>query len=169
MDHDFLWRIHKQVPGKGEIVIFNRSQYEDVLVVRVHSLVPESVWKDRYEQINNFEKMLSDTGTIILKFYLHISKDEQKARLIERRDDPKKRWKFNPADLKERALWDDYMQAYEDAINRTSTSWAPWIVVPGNHNWYRDLVVSHFLVQALKNLKMTYPQPPAGIEQTVIE
>lgn len=169
MDHDFLWRVHKQVPGKGEITIFNRSQYEDVLVVRVHSLVPEAVWKGRYEQINHFEKMLAETGTVILKFFLHISKDEQKARLIERRDDPKKRWKFNPGDLKERALWIDYMEAYEDAINRTSTEWAPWIVVPANHNWYRDLIVSHFLVQTLDHLKMTYPQAPAGIEQTMIE
>ncbi len=167
-DHDFLWRVHSQVPGKGEIVIFNRSHYEDVLVVRVHKLLPEDIWRKRYEEINHFEQMLALEGTTILKFYLNLSKDEQKERLQERLDDPKKRWKFNPADLKERALWDDYISAYQDAINETSTEWAPWYVIPANHNWVRNLAVASVIVQALEDLKMKYPEQAEGLDKIVI-
>lgn len=159
MDHDYLWRIHQQTPGKGELVIFNRSHYEDVLVVRVHKLVPEEVWKRRYDQINNFEKLLAEEGTTILKFYLHISADEQKERLRARLEDPTKHWKFHPNDLKERQLWNAYMQAYEDALEKTSTKYAPWYIVPANKKWYRDLVVASVILETLKDLKMEYPQP----------
>lgn len=168
-DHDFLWRIHSQVPGKGEIAIFNRSHYEDVLVVRVHKLIPEAVWQQRYLAINNFEQMLAQEGTTILKFYLNISKSEQKRRLQERLDDPQKHWKFNPADLKERALWDDYTSAYQEAINATSTAWAPWYVIPANHNWYRDLAVASVIVQALEDLKLKYPEPAENLDKIVIQ
>jgi len=169
LDHDFLWRVHSQVPGKGELVIFNRSHYEDVLVVRVHQLVPEEVWRKRYALINNFEQMLAEEGTIILKFYLNVSRDEQKQRLQERLDDPKKRWKFNPGDLKERAVWDDYISAYQDAINETSTEWAPWYVIPANRNWYRNLAVASVIVQALEDLKLKYPEPAEDLDKIVIE
>lgn len=169
LDHDYLWRIHKQTPGKGEIVIFNRSHYEDVLVVRVHELVPEAVWRKRYEQIREFERQLVEEGTTILKFYLHIDRDEQKERLQARLDDPTKRWKFNPGDLKERLLWDQYMEAYEDAINKTSTFEAPWYIVPANKKWYRNLVVSMVLVDALKKLNMEYPQPTGDLTGIVID
>jgi PPK2 family polyphosphate:nucleotide phosphotransferase len=168
LDHDYLWRVHKQVPAKGEIVVFNRSQYEDVLVVRVHELVPKEVWKQRFHQINDFEQMLSETGTTILKFFLNISQDEQKKRLEERLKDPVKRWKFNPADLKERECWPDYMDAYQDAIRKTSTPWAPWVIVPANRNWYRDLIVSSSLVDRLEGLKMKYPDAVEGIEKIKI-
>lgn len=169
LDHDFLWRVHSKVPGKGELVIFNRSHYEDVLVVRVHNLVPEDVWRKRYTEINNFEQMLVEEGTTILKFYLNVSKDEQKKRLQERLDDPKKQWKFNPADLKERALWDDYISAYQDAINKTSTEWAPWYVIPANHNWYRNLAVASVIVQALEDLKLEYPKPAEDLDRITIQ
>ena len=155
MDHDYLWRVHQQTPGKGEIVIFNRSHYEDVLVVRVHQLVPEQVWRKRFDQINAFEQQLSEEGTIILKFFLNIDLDEQKQRLLDRLDDPTKHWKFNPGDLKERALWKDYQAAYEDVLEKTSKPWAPWYVVPANKKWYRDLVISSVLVETLK--KTGYP------------
>ena len=168
-DHDFLWRIHQQTPGNGELVVFNRSHYEDVLVVRVHKLITKDTWNRRYTQINEFEKLLADEGTTILKFYLHISKEEQKNRLQERIDDPAKNWKFNPGDLKERALWDEYTNAYEDALNETSTSWAPWYVIPANHNWYRNLCVASVLVKALENLKMSYPTPAPDLGKIVIE
>ena len=158
MDHDYLWRIHQQTPGKGEMVIFNRSHYEDVLVVRVHKLVPEEVWKRRYDQINNFEKLLAEEGTTILKFYLHISSEEQKERLRARLEDPTKHWKFDPADLKERQLWKEYMRAYEDALEKTSTKYAPWYIVPANKKWYRDLVVASVILETLRDLKMEYPQ-----------
>ena len=167
--HDYLWRAHKQTPSKGEIVLFNRSHYEDVLVVRVHNLVPETVWSKRYEHIRNFEQLLADEGTTILKFYLHIDKDEQKQRLQERLDMPEKRWKFNLGDLAERKLWDQYMAAFEDAVEKTSTSDAPWYVVPANRNWYRDLVVSTVLVETLEALKLQWPTPAAGLEKVVIE
>jgi len=140
------------------MVIFNRSHYEDVLIVRVHALVPSRVWKSRFEQINAFEQYLTQNGTTILKFYLHIDKDEQKERLQGRLDDPSKHWKFRLADLEERKLWPAYMQAYQDVLSLTSTAWAPWYVVPANHKWYRDLVVSSVLVQTLEDLKMKYPQ-----------
>jgi len=169
LDHDFLWRIHSQVPGKGELAIFNRSHYEDVLVVRVHKLVPEDVWRRRYAEINNFERTLAEEGTTILKFYLNISMDEQKIRLQERLDDPQKRWKFNAGDLKERALWDDYIGAYQDAINETSTKWAPWYVIPANRNWYRNLAVASVIVQTLEDLKMKYPEPAEDLDKIVIQ
>lgn len=159
LDHDYLWRVHKQVPGKGEIMIFNRSHYEDVLVVRVHELVPKEVWKRRYAQINAFEQLLADEGTLILKFFLHISKDEQKQRLQARLDDSTKHWKFSVGDLKERALWQEYMRAYEAVLSRTSTDHAPWYVVPANRKWYRDLVIATVLIEALKNIDMQYPEP----------
>lgn len=159
LDHDYLWRVHKQTPGKGEIVIFNRSHYEDVLVVRVHELVSEKVWKKRYDQIRDFERQLVEEGTTILKFFLHIDLEEQKERLQARLDDPTKRWKFNPDDLKERARWDEYIEAYEDAINKTSTEEAPWYVVPANKKWYRNLVIASVMVDALTKLDMEYPQP----------
>jgi len=165
LDHDYLWRVHQQVPAKGEMVIFNRSHYEDVLVVRVHNIVPEEIWQKRYEQINHFEKLIAEEGTMILKFYLHISKEEQRTRLLARLDEPDKNWKFNPGDLKERELWKDYLKAYEDAIERTSTAWAPWFVIPANKKWYRDLVISQILVDQLESLDMKYPEPFKDLEQ----
>ena len=167
--HDYLWRVHRQVPGNGEIVIFNRSHYEDVLVVRVHKLVPKTVWAKRYDQINDFERMLAESGTTIVKFFLHISRDEQKARLEERRDTPEKRWKFSLGDLEERKLWDDYQGAYQDVLRRTSTEWAPWYVVPANAKWYRNLVIANVLIGALEGLDMKYPPAPKGAETAVIE
>jgi PPK2 family polyphosphate:nucleotide phosphotransferase len=141
-DHDYLWRVHKAMPRRGYIGIFNRSHYEDVLVVRVHNLVPEAVWQARYEHINHFEKLLADTGTTILKFYLHISKEEQKQRFEARLRDPRKNWKFSIRDVEKRKDWDHYMRAFEDALSRCSTPWAPWYIVPANRKWYRNLVVS---------------------------
>ena len=167
--HDYLWRVHKVVPGKGEMVIFNRSHYEDVLVVRVHNIVPPAVWKQRYEQINAFERHLAETGTTILKFYLHIDRDEQKERLQARLDDPAKRWKFRLGDLEERKLWPDYMKAYEDALSKTSTEHAPWYIVPANRKWYRDLVISSVLVETLKKLDMKYPQSEENLDGVAIE
>jgi PPK2 family polyphosphate:nucleotide phosphotransferase len=166
--HDFLWRVHARVPGRGEIAIFNRSHYEDVLVVRVHELVPKAVWQDRYRQIVEFERLLVETGTTILKFYLHIDADEQKKRLQARLDDPTKQWKFNPGDLDERKLWDDYRRAYEDALAKTSTAQAPWYVVPANHKWYRNLVVARLLVETLAGLDMRYPAPSVDLSQVRI-
>jgi PPK2 family polyphosphate:nucleotide phosphotransferase len=169
LDHDYLWRIHKVVPGAGEIVIFNRSHYEDVLVVRVHKLVAPGVWKKRYDQINAFERHLAQNGTTILKFFLNIDFDEQKKRLQARLEDPTKQWKFNPQDLKERKLWPVYMKAYEDALTKTSTVYAPWHIVPANRKWYRDLVISSILVETLENLKLQYPQPAESLEGLVVE
>jgi PPK2 family polyphosphate:nucleotide phosphotransferase len=167
--HDYLWRVHQQVPGKGEIVIFNRSHYEDVLVVRVHELVPKDIWSNRYQQINEFERLLVDEGTTILKFFLHISIEEQKERLQARLDDPQKQWKFKINDLKERKLWPDYIRAYEDALGRTSTDWAPWYVIPANRKWYRNLIIGKILVKVLKNLDMQYPQLQEDPSSIVIE
>jgi PPK2 family polyphosphate:nucleotide phosphotransferase len=169
LSHDYLWRIHQQTPARGEIVIFNRSHYEDVLIVRVHNLVPQAVWSRRYAHINDFERMLVDEGATILKFYLHISKAEQKARLQARLDDPTKRWKFAKGDLAERALWPAYQQAYEEMLSQTSTAWAPWYIVPANRKWYRNWVISHVIVGTLQGLNMQYPQPADGLEQVVIE
>jgi len=157
LDHDYLWRIHKETAPKGKIVVFNRSQYEDVLVVRVHKIVPEEVWKRRYDQINAFERLLAEEGTTILKFYLHIDLEEQRQRLLERLDDPAKHWKFNPGDLKERLLWNQYMEAYEDVLSKTSTDWAPWYIVPANKKWYRNLVIASALVEALEAMKIQDP------------
>lgn len=157
MDHDFLWRVHKQVPARGEIAIFNRSHYEAILVERVHKIVSKATWQGRYHQINEFERLLHDEGTSILKFYLNIDADEQKKRLQDRLDDPTKRWKFNVNDLNERELWPEYMKAYEDALEKTSTEWAPWYLIPSNHNWFRDLVVCRVIVATLESLNMQYP------------
>jgi PPK2 family polyphosphate:nucleotide phosphotransferase len=169
LDHDFLWRIHQRVPGRGEMVIFNRSHYEDVLAVRVHKLVPDKVWKARYQQINDFERLLTETGTVILKFFLHIDRDEQKKRLQERLDDPRKRWKFRLGDLEDRALWDDYRKAYQDALAKTSSEDAPWYVVPANKKWYRNLVVATVLVETLEKLDMKPPEPEEDLSHVVIE
>ncbi len=163
LERDYLWRVHQQVPAKGEMVIFNRSHYEDVLVVRVNNLVPKSQWSLRYRHICDFERMLAETGTTILKFYLHISADEQKERLQARLDDPKKHWKFRKADLDTRKQWDAYMDAFETAISETSAEHAPWYIVPANKKWYRDWVISNVLVDTLKGLKMTYPQPEGDL------
>lgn len=169
LDHDFLWRVHPKVPGRGEMVIFNRSHYEDVLVVRVKELVPPDVWKARYDQINDFERLLTETGTTILKFYLHIDADEQKERLQARLEDPTKRWKFRKGDLVERKLWNAYTEAYEDALSRTSTADAPWYVVPANKKWYRNLVVATVLVDALEKLDMRYPEPEEDLDGITVE
>lgn len=158
-DHDFLWRAHAQTPGKGEIVFFNRSHYEDVLIVRVHDWIDDKECRRRYDQINDFERMLVENGTLVLKFFLHISKDEQRKRLRARLDDPTKRWKFQLGDLDERKLWDEYLAAYESAIANTSTKHAPWFVVPADHKWVRNYVVAKTLVETLKSLDMTYPDP----------
>jgi PPK2 family polyphosphate:nucleotide phosphotransferase len=167
--HDFLWRIHNAAPERGMISIFNRSHYEDVLVVRVHNLVPKPVWQARYPHINNFEQLLADSGVVILKFYLHISKDEQAKRFQERLTLPDKRWKFNAGDLDERTLWDDYMAAFEAAFSQCSTAQAPWYVVPANKKWYRNLVISETIVETLEKLKLEYPAPAEGLDKIVIE
>lgn len=158
LDHDYLWRVHEQVPGTGEIVIFNRSHYEDVLVVRVHNLVNKEIWSKRYDQINCFERVLAEEGTTILKFFLNIDKEEQKERLLARLDEPNKRWKFNPNDLQERDRWNEYKKAYEEAIQKTSTKWAPWYIIPSNRKWYRNLIIASILVNKLKSLNMSYPE-----------
>ena len=167
--HDYLWRVHRHTPGAGEITIFNRSHYEDVLVVRVHDYVSPEVWGRRYDHINDFERLLADEGTTILKFFLNISKEEQKARLQSRLDEPHKRWKFSHGDLAERRLWDDYQAAYAAAISKTSTAWAPWYIVPSDRKWYRNLVISHALVEALEGLDMRYPEPESGLDGVVID
>lgn len=167
--HDYLWRVHAHTPGKGEIAIFNRSHYEDVLVVRVHDLVPPEVWSRRYDHINAFERLLAEEGTTILKFYLHISKAEQKERLQARIDTPDKNWKFARGDLNERALWDDYMQAFEMALSKTSTDHAPWFIVPADRKWYRNLVILETLVTTLESLDMRYPDPEEGLHAIVID
>jgi PPK2 family polyphosphate:nucleotide phosphotransferase len=155
--HDYLWRVHKATPRKGEIGIFNRSHYEDVLVVRVHDLVPKSAWSKRYEQINAFERELSDNGTTIVKFFLSIDKDEQRERFQARYDDPTKRWKFAMGDLAERKLWDDYQAAFDDMLSKTSTEAAPWYLIPANRKWFRDLAVSSILADTIDDLKPAYP------------
>jgi PPK2 family polyphosphate:nucleotide phosphotransferase len=153
LSHDFLWRVHKVVPRKGMIGVFNRSHYEDVLVVRVHNLVPESMWQARYEQINNFERLLNDTNTIIIKCFLHISKDEQMERLLAREQEIEKAWKLSPSDWQEREHWKDYQQAYEEALNRCSTDYAPWYIVPANRKWYRNLAICETLVNTLQQYR----------------
>lgn len=169
LDHDYLWRVHQKVPGKGEVVIFNRSHYEDVLVVRVHNLVPQNVWQKRYDQINNFEKILSEEGTKIIKFYLHISNQEQRERLQARIDEPSKRWKFNPGDLRERALWDEYISAYEDVLCKTNTDFAPWYIVPANRKWYRNLVVAKVLISELTKLGISFPDIQEDYSHEIIK
>ena len=157
--HDFLWRTHKAVPRYGNIGVFNRSHYEDVLVVRVLKLQPERVWKARYAQINAFEKLLAENRVILLKFFLHISKGEQAKRLRARLEDPKKNWKFETGDLKMRARWKEFQRAYEDELNRCSTPWAPWHIVPANHKWYRDYVIAQTVADALEKLDLKWPKP----------
>ena len=166
--HDYLWRVHPHVPGAGEIAIFNRSHYEDVLITRVNGWIDAAECKRRYRQINDFERMLAETGTTILKFYLHISRDEQKKRLESRRDTPEKQWKFQPGDLAVRAQWDNYMEAYESALSATSTAHAPWHVIPANSKLARNLMVSSLLVETLESLDMRYPPPVDGAADTEI-
>jgi PPK2 family polyphosphate:nucleotide phosphotransferase len=166
---DYLWRVHLVVPADGEIAIFNRSHYENVLVVRVHSLVPKAVWSRRYDQINAFERMLTEEGTTVLKFFLHIDRDEQLQRLKARYEDPTKRWKFDVDDLAERRHWDDYVAAYEEALSRCSTELAPWYVVPANRKWFRDLAIGDIVADALEDLKPAYPARPDLPDNLVIE
>ncbi len=161
--HDFLWRVHEQAPARGEVVIFNRSHYEDVLVARVHSLVPKKVWSKRYDLINAFEKNLVEAGTIILKFFLHISEDEQLRRFKQRLDDPSRHWKISDADYSERKLWPDYVKAYEEALSRTSTEAAPWFVVPSDHKWFRNLAIAQIIRDTLDELGMKTPAPTVDI------
>jgi PPK2 family polyphosphate:nucleotide phosphotransferase len=169
LDHDFLWRVHREVPRRGNIGIFNRSHYEDVLIVRVHGLVSEEVWSKRYDQINAFEQLLAESGTELIKCFLHISKDEQRIRLQDRIDNPNDHWKFNPLDLVERKRWDEYQRAYEDAITRCNTHWAPWYIVPADRKWYRNLVVSELLRSRLEALAPDYPPAEIKFEGLVVE
>ncbi len=167
--HDYLWRVHKVVPQAGELVIFNRSHYEDVLIVKVHDWIDDAECKRRYQQINAFERLLTDTGTTIIKCFLHISLEEQKKRLQERLDDPTKTWKFNPNDLKERALWPKYKQAYEAAIKATTTDYAPWYIVPADSKTNRNLLTSRLLLQTLKSLDLKYPPIPCEYKKIIID
>ena len=166
--HDFLWRIHKAVPRKGNIGIFNRSHYEDALIVRVHSLVPKEVWSERYWQINDFEQMLVENGTTILKFFLHISKDEQKRRFEQRIQDSSRNWKLSLPDFEERKHWDDYMEAYQDTLQKTSTKWSQWYVIPSNRKWFRNYLVAELVVKALNNMRLKYPAPTVDITKVVL-
>jgi len=168
LSHDFLWRYHRRTPQRGMITIFNRSHYEDVLIVRVKQLVPEEVWRPRYQLINEFEHMLTLNNITVIKFFLHISKDEQKRRIESRLENPDKRWKFSSSDLKERQLWDDYQAAYEDAMNNCSTAYAPWYVVPANHKWYRNLVIARTIADTLSAMNPQYPAVEEGLENIVV-
>jgi PPK2 family polyphosphate:nucleotide phosphotransferase len=167
--HDFLWRVHRRVPAKGDIGVFNRSHYEDVLVVRVHELVPKEVWSRRYDEINAFEKLLVDEGTTIVKFFLYIDRDEQRARFQARLDDPAKRWKFRLGDLEERTRWDDYLAAFEDMLERCSTDVAPWYVIPANRKWFRNLAVAEIVADTLDDLDPRYPEPEEDLAGVVVE
>jgi len=162
--HDFLWRVHPHAPGKGEIAIFNRSHYEDVLVTRVHKLIDKATWTARYKRIRDFEALLEENGTTVLKFFLHISKEEQLARFAQRLDDPKRNWKISESDYSERELWDKYIDAFEDAIAATSTKEAPWYVIPANHKWFRNLAVSQIMADTMADLKLAYPKPTVDLE-----
>jgi PPK2 family polyphosphate:nucleotide phosphotransferase len=168
-EHDFLWRAHLAVPERGQIGIFNRSYYEDVLVVRVHNLVPKDVWKKRFAQINVFEELLAENGVMVLKFFLHISKDEQKKRFQERLDDPSHQWKLSPADFAERKFWDQYVEAYEEALSKCSTAVAPWYIIPANHKWFRNLAISKIVAQTLEDFRMKYPKPAFDLSQYKIK
>jgi PPK2 family polyphosphate:nucleotide phosphotransferase len=161
--HDFLWRVHAHAPGRGQVAIFNRSHYEDVLVARVHDLVPKAVWSKRYGQINAFEQLLADNGTTIVKFFLYISPDEQLARFKQRLDDPARQWKISDADYAERSFWDAYVKAYEAMLRRCSTGHAPWYVIPSNHKWFRNLAVSRILADTLDDMKMKMPKPTVDL------
>lgn len=169
LSHDYLWRAHQQTPADGEMVIFNRSHYEDVLVVRVHGLVPEAQWRRRYRHIRDFELMLAEEGTTIVKFFLHISKEEQRRRLQERLDEPSKNWKFSSSDLAERQRWEDYQRAFADMLSETSTSYAPWYVVPADRKWFRNLLISRVVVGLLDGLQMTYPSAEPDLQHITIE
>jgi PPK2 family polyphosphate:nucleotide phosphotransferase len=169
LEHDFLWRIVRATPRKGNVGIFNRSHYEDVLVVRVHDLVPKAEWKTRYERINAFEKLADDAGTRIVKVFLHISKDEQRRRLQSRLDDPQKRWKFSHADIEERAFWSRYQRAYEAALTRCNTKVAPWYIVPANHKWYRNLAISRILRKTLAEMAPQFPPAEEGLDGIVVK
>jgi len=169
LSHDFLWRIHRAVPGKGHVGVFNRSHYEDVLIVRVHKLVAKSVWTERYGQINHFEHVLDENDCTIIKFFLHISKDEQKRRLEERIADPTKLWKVNPTDFEEHKRWDEYMDAYEDALSKCSTDHSPWYIIPANKKWFRNVAIAQIVVETLEQMKLQYPKPAFDPSKTVIE
>jgi PPK2 family polyphosphate:nucleotide phosphotransferase len=162
--HDFLWRVHRVTSARGEVVIFNRSHYEDVLVVRVHDLVPKSVWSRRYDEINAFERLLAENDTRVLKFYLHLSKEEQLRRFKDRLDDPTKQWKISEADYQEREHWDDYADAYEEALSRCSTAHAPWFIIPSDHKWFRNLAVARIVVEHLESLGLTFPKPTVDLD-----
>jgi PPK2 family polyphosphate:nucleotide phosphotransferase len=163
--HDFLWRIKKQVPTPGEVVIFNRSHYEDVLVVRVHDLVPKDVWEKRYDQINEFEKELHENGTTILKFFLYISPEEQLKRFKLRLDDPLRHWKISETDYTERKFWNSYIRAYEDALSKTSTDYAPWYIIPSNHKWFRNLAVAEIVADTMKGMDLQLPEAKVNIDE----
>ena len=164
-EHDFLWRIHNAVPAYGEIGIFNRSHYEDVLVVRVHNIVSKDVWSKRYDQINDFESLLHRNNVKILKFYLHISKDEQKARLLDRIDNPDKHWKISEADFKERKFWNDYQKAYEEALTKCNSDFAPWYIIPSNKKWFRNLAVSHIVAETMERMDLKFPKPTVDLKK----
>ena len=163
--HDFLWRVHPHAPGRGEVAIFNRSHYEDVLVTRVHKLIKKATWTARYKRIRQFEAGLADNGTTILKFFLHISEEEQLSRFAERLQDPTRNWKISETDYTERALWDDYIEAFEDAISATSTKEAPWYVIPSNHKWFRNLAVSQIMADTMESLSMAFPEPSVDLAE----
>jgi PPK2 family polyphosphate:nucleotide phosphotransferase len=169
LDHDFLWRVHRYAPRKGIIGVWNRSHYEDVLITRVHKMIDKKTWTARYDDINAFEELLTNNGTTILKFYLMISKDEQKERLQARLDNPAKHWKFNPGDLDERKLWDEYQKAFEDAINATSTKHAPWHIVPSNRKWARNVAIAEAVVEALEKINPKFPEPEFDPKTIVVE
>jgi PPK2 family polyphosphate:nucleotide phosphotransferase len=169
LEHDFLWRVHRSAPGKGQLGIFNRSHYEDVLVVRVHELVPKEVWHRRYEEINAFERYLAQNELTVLKFYLNISKEEQKKRFEARIQDPTRHWKLSPADFAERKLWNDYMKAYEDALSRCSAEHAPWFVIPSNHKWFRNYAVSNIIVETLEKMDPKFPKPVMDVAKIQFE
>jgi PPK2 family polyphosphate:nucleotide phosphotransferase len=163
--HDFLWRYHQHTPGRGQVAIFNRSHYEEVLVQRVHNMVPKKVWSRRYGHINDFENILHENGTNILKFYLHIDADEQLERFRQRIEDPTRHWKISEGDYTERSCWDDYTEAFEDALGKCSTKHAPWFIIPSNHKWFRDLAISTIIARKLESLGMKFPEPTVDIDQ----
>lgn len=167
--HDYLWRVHKALPSKGEITIFNRSHYEDIIEVRVHKMIPPSIWSQRYRQINEFEQYLSENNIKIIKLFLHISKDEQNKRLEDRLKDPKKRWKINEKDIQKRKYWDEYLKAHEDIINKCNASWAPWYIIPSNIKWFRNIVVATILVHTLEGMKLSFPEPKVDISKMNIQ
>jgi PPK2 family polyphosphate:nucleotide phosphotransferase len=164
-DHDFLWRVHRAAPPSGEVAIFNRSHYEDVLAARVRKLVPKDVWSRRYDHINRFEQLLTDSGVVVVKFFLYVSKDEQRQRFEERLHDPTKQWKLSPGDFEDRKQWDEYTAAYEEALTRCSTPAAPWFVVPADRKWFRNFAVSHILVETLEALDMRFPKPAFDVSR----